>query len=159
MMSAGELHAPGQATGALHGLKVLDLSRFIAGPFCAQMLGDMGAEVVKVERPGGEDARHHAPFYKGESVYTMVFNRNKRGVTLSTRHPDAHTLLERLVQWADVLVENYRPGTLEEMGFGYERLHELNPRLVVTSISGFGQTGTACRPSALRRDRPGACPD
>jgi crotonobetainyl-CoA:carnitine CoA-transferase CaiB-like acyl-CoA transferase len=141
MMSAGELHAPGQATGALHGLKVLDLSRFIAGPFCAQMLGDMGAEVVKVERPGGEDARHHAPFYKGESVYTMVFNRNKRGVTLSTRHPDAHTLLERLVQWADVLVENYRPGTLEEMGFGYERLHELNPRLVVTSISGFGQTG------------------
>jgi crotonobetainyl-CoA:carnitine CoA-transferase CaiB-like acyl-CoA transferase len=128
-------------TGPLDGIRVLDLSRFIAGPFCAQMLGDMGADVIKVERPAGEDARHHAPFYKGESVYTMVFNRNKRGVTLNTRHPDAQALLERLVRSSDVLVENFRPGTLEAMGFGYERLHELNPRLVVTSISGFGQTG------------------
>jgi crotonobetainyl-CoA:carnitine CoA-transferase CaiB-like acyl-CoA transferase len=127
--------------GPLHGLRVLDLSRFIAGPFCAQMLGDMGADVIKVERPGGEDARHHAPFYKGESVYTMVFNRNKRGMTLSTRHPEAKNILEKLVRQSDVLVENFRPGTLAEMGFGYDRLRELNPRLVVTSISGFGQTG------------------
>ncbi|MBB4663848.1 CaiB/BaiF CoA transferase family protein [Conexibacter arvalis] len=127
--------------GPLDGIRVLDLSRFIAGPFCAQMLGDMGADVIKVERPSGEDARHHAPFYKGESVYTMVFNRNKRGVTLSTRHPRAQRLLEGLVKSSDVLVENFRPGTLEAMGFGYERLRELNPRLVITSISGFGQTG------------------
>ncbi|MBN9008630.1 MAG: CoA transferase [Rhizobiales bacterium] len=128
-------------SGPLTGIKVLDLSRFIAGPFCAQMLGDMGAEVIKVERPGGEDARHHEPFYKGASVYTMIFNRNKRAITLSTRHKEARAILEKLVRRSDVLVENFRPGTLAEMGFGYERLHELNPRLVITSISGFGQTG------------------
>lgn len=127
--------------GPLHGVRVLDLSRFIAGPFCAQMLGDMGAEVIKIERSGGEDARHHAPFFKGHSVYTMIFNRNKRGVTLNTRHAEARSLLERLILASDVLVENFRPGTLEQMGFGYECLQELNPRLVVTSISGFGQTG------------------
>lgn len=127
--------------GALDGLRVLDLSRFIAGPFCAQMLGDMGADVIKVERSGGEDARHHAPFYKGASVYTMVFNRNKRAVTLNTRHPEARPVLEGLIRRSDVLVENFRPGTLEQMGFGYDMLRELNPRLVVTSISGFGQTG------------------
>jgi crotonobetainyl-CoA:carnitine CoA-transferase CaiB-like acyl-CoA transferase len=127
--------------GPLAGIRVLDLSRFIAGPFCAQMLGDMGAEVIKVERPSGEDARHHAPFYKGASVYTMVFNRNKRAITLSTRHPEANAILEKLIRASDVLVENFRPGTLAEMGFGYDRLRELNPRLVVTSISGFGQTG------------------
>ena len=132
---------PSQPTGPLRGIRVLDLSRFIAGPLCAQMLGDMGAEVIKVERPGGEDARHHAPFYKGESVYVMVYNRNKSGITLNTRHPDAPAILERLVRWADVLVENFRPGTLEQMDLGYARLRELNPRLVVTSISGFGQTG------------------
>ena len=127
--------------GPLDGIRVLDLSRFIAGPFCAQMLGDMGADVIKVERPGGEDARHHSPFYEGASIYTMVFNRNKRAVTLNTRHPEARAILEKLICASDVLVENYRPGTLVEMGFGYDRLHELNPRLVVTSISGFGQTG------------------
>ena len=127
--------------GPLDGIRVLDLSRFIAGPFCAQMLGDMGADVIKIERSAGEDARHHAPFYKGESVYTMVYNRNKRGVTLNTRHPEAREMLEELIQRSDVLVENFRPGTLEQMGLGYDRLLEHNPRLVVTSISGFGQTG------------------
>jgi len=127
--------------GPLDGIRVIDLSRFIAGPFCAQMLGDMGADVIKIERSEGEDARHHAPFYKGESVYIMVYNRNKRGVTLNTRHPRAHALLEQLIAQADVLVENFRPGTLERMGLGYDRLLELKPGLVITSISGFGQTG------------------
>lgn len=127
--------------GPLEGIRVIDVSRFIAGPFCAQTLGDMGADVIKVERPKGEDARHHAPFYKGESVYTMIYNRNKRGVTLNTRHPEAIALLERLLEQADVLVENFRPGTLAQMGLSYEHLHNLNPRLVITSISGFGQTG------------------
>jgi crotonobetainyl-CoA:carnitine CoA-transferase CaiB-like acyl-CoA transferase len=126
---------------ALSGIKVLDLSRFIAGPLCAQMLGDMGAEVIKVERPAGEDARHHAPFVNGESLYTMMYNRNKLGATLDSRHPEAHAILEKLVRWADVLVENYRPGTLEQMGFPYETLERINPRLILTSISGFGQTG------------------
>jgi crotonobetainyl-CoA:carnitine CoA-transferase CaiB-like acyl-CoA transferase len=127
--------------GALAGVRVLDLSRFIAGPLCAQILGDMGAEVVKLERPGGEDARRLGPFVDGESLYVMTYNRNKLGVTLDTRSPRALPVLEALVQRSDVLVENYRPGTLEKMGLGYERLRELNPGLVVTSLSGFGQTG------------------
>ena len=114
--------------GPLDGIRVLDLSRFIAGPFCAQMLGDMGAEVIKVERPGGEDARHHEPFYKGASVYTMIFNRNKRAITLSTRHEAAKSILEQLIRQSDVLVENFRPGTLAEETFSrpgaIERLAE-----------------------------------
>ena len=105
--------------GALAGVKVLDLSRFIAGPFCAQILGDMGAEVVKVERPGGEDARFQGPFQDGESLYAVAYNRNKSSVTLDPRHAEARDLLAGLVGWADVLVENYRPGTLDAMGFGW----------------------------------------
>lgn len=128
-------------TYALDNIRVLDLSRFIAGPLCAQLLGDMGAEVIKVERPGGEDARHHAPFVEDESLYTMMYNRNKHAITLNTRSDQALEILEQLVADSDVLVENYRPGTLEAMGLGHDRLRELNPRLVVTSISGFGQTG------------------
>lgn len=138
-------HAPAPAAnapaGALAGVRVLDLSRFIAGPICAQILGDMGAEVVKVERPGGEDARFQGPFLDGESLYPIAYNRNKASITLDTRHPDAPEILERLVAWADILVENYRPGTLAAMGFGWERLHATWPRLIVTSLSGFGQTG------------------
>jgi crotonobetainyl-CoA:carnitine CoA-transferase CaiB-like acyl-CoA transferase len=135
-------HHDAQArAGVLDGVTVLDLSRFIAGPLCAQMLGDMGAEVIKVERPSGEDARKHAPFYQGESVYTMMYNRNKHGVTLDTRHPDALPLLEELVRRSDVVVENYRPGTMEKMGLGYQRLRELRPDVILVSISGFGQTG------------------
>jgi crotonobetainyl-CoA:carnitine CoA-transferase CaiB-like acyl-CoA transferase len=127
--------------GPLDGIRVLDLSRFIAGPLCGQLLGDMGAEVIKVERPRGEDAREQGERYKGESLYTMAFNRNKFGITLDTRHPAAAAILDRLIRVSDVLIENYRPGTLETMGLGPPRLRELNPRLVVTSLSGFGQTG------------------
>jgi crotonobetainyl-CoA:carnitine CoA-transferase CaiB-like acyl-CoA transferase len=133
--------APAAPSGALAGVRILDLSRFIAGPMCAQILGDMGAEVVKIERPGGEDARLQGPFMDGESLYPMAYNRNKSSITLDTRHPDAPDILEGLVAWADVLVENYRPGTLSAMGFGWDRLHATYPRLIVTSLSGFGQTG------------------
>jgi crotonobetainyl-CoA:carnitine CoA-transferase CaiB-like acyl-CoA transferase len=133
--------AAGPANGPLSDIRVLDLSRFIAGPFCAQLLGDMGADVVKVERPSGEDARHHAPFLESESLYVLALNRNKRAMTLDTRHPSAAEVLERMLRYSDVLVENYRPGTLAAMGFGPDRLREINPRLVVTSISGFGQSG------------------
>jgi crotonobetainyl-CoA:carnitine CoA-transferase CaiB-like acyl-CoA transferase len=125
----------------LGGVKVLDLSRFIAGPLCAQILGDFGAEVVKVERPAGEDSRHHPPYYRGESVYTMLYNRNKSGITLDTRHPDALPILESLIKWADIVVENYRPGTIQKMGIGFERMQELNSSVILVSISGFGQTG------------------
>ena len=110
----------------LEGVKVLDLSRFIACPFCAMLLADMGADVVKVERPSGEDARGMAPFYEGESAYILHFNRNKRGITLDTRSERGRELLADLIRWADVVVENYRPGTMAAMGFGYEQIRELN---------------------------------
>jgi crotonobetainyl-CoA:carnitine CoA-transferase CaiB-like acyl-CoA transferase len=127
--------------GPLAGVRVLDLSRFIAGPLCAQILGDFGADVVKIERPGGEDSRHHGPYYRGESVYMMLYHRNKRAATLDTRHPRALGILEQLVKWADVVIENFRPGTLDKMGIGWDRMRELNPSVILVSISGFGQTG------------------
>ncbi|MEK8173753.1 CoA transferase [Streptomyces sp. M19] len=125
----------------MQGLRVLDLSRFIAGPLCCQILGDMGAEVIKVERPGGEDSRRHVPFHKGQSLYTLAYNRSKHGVTLNTRHPGALPVLEELVRGSDLVVENFRPGTMAAMGLGWDRVHELNPRASLVSISGFGQTG------------------
>ncbi|SDI00011.1 CaiB/BaiF CoA transferase family protein [Agrococcus jejuensis] len=139
------MQTSGHPTGPLDGVKVLDLSRFIAGPLCAQILGDFGAEVVKVERPRGEDSRHHGPYWQGESIYMFLYHRNKQAASLDTRHPEALGILEDLVRWADVVVENYRPGTLEAMGLGYERMRELNDDVILVSISGFGQTGPDSR--------------
>ena len=136
-MAAGE----NEPVGPLDGVKVLDLSRFIAGPLCAQILGDFGAEVVKIERPGGEDSRKHGPYFQGESIYMMLYHRNKFNATLDTRHVRALPILEELVAWADVVVENFRPGTMEQMGLGWSRLKEINPSVILVSISGFGQTG------------------
>lgn len=128
--------------GALDGLKVLDLSRFIAGPLCGMLLGDMGADVVKVERPGrGEDARAIAPKIEGESLYVAMYNRNKRGLALDFRNPAGQALLRDLAAHADVVIENFRPGTMERMGCGWAVLSAANPRLVMVSISGFGQDG------------------
>jgi len=138
--SDDEQRAP--AAGALDGLRVVDLSRYIAGPYCAMLLGDMGADVVKVEPPGrGENSRAFGPFVEGESLYTMVFNRNKRSLTLDLRSDQGRDVLRDLLRRADVLVENFVPGTLEKMGFDWDALQELNPRLIVTRISGFGQSG------------------
>ncbi len=128
--------------GPLEGVKVLDLTRVLAGPVCCMLLGDMGAEVVKVERTGrGDDMRDSDPKVGGESLYYMVMNRNKLGVTLNFRHPRGPALLQDLVRHADVLVENFRAGTMEKMGCGYDTLKTINPRLIMTSISGFGQDG------------------
>jgi crotonobetainyl-CoA:carnitine CoA-transferase CaiB-like acyl-CoA transferase len=135
-------HSESQSTpAALEGVRVLDLSRFIAGPLCCQMLGDMGAEVIKVERPSGEDSRQYSPRVADQSIYSLIYNRNKHGITLDTRHPRARPILEKLIVESDVIVENYRPGTMEKMGFGWERIREINDRAILTSISGFGQTG------------------
>jgi crotonobetainyl-CoA:carnitine CoA-transferase CaiB-like acyl-CoA transferase len=132
--------------GALDGLRVVDLSRYIAGPYCAMLLGDMGADVVKVEPPGrGENSRAFGPFVEGESLYTMVFNRNKRSLALDLRMHQGKELLRDLLREADVLVENFVPGTLESMGFDRDTLQALNPRLIVTRISGFGQSGAQSR--------------
>lgn len=127
--------------GALAGIRVLDLSRFIAGPQCAQNLGDLGADVIKVERLGGEDTRRNEPQYNDKSLYTALFNRNKRAVTIDTRSSEGQELLLGLAAWADVIVENFRPGTLEKMGLGEEALKQINKDIIVVSISGFGQTG------------------
>ncbi|WP_137389530.1 CaiB/BaiF CoA transferase family protein [Rhodoligotrophos defluvii] len=129
-------------SSALQGLKVLDVSRFIAGPFCAMQLGDHGADVVKVERiDTGEDTRANEPKLGGESVYFMTYNRNKRSFALDFRNPEAQAVLRELAGKADVLIENFRPGTMEQMGCGWETLSVLNPRLIMVRISGFGQTG------------------
>lgn len=127
---------------SLEGLRVLDLSRFIAGPYCAMILGDMGAEVVKIEPPGeGEYARCALPAAGDTSLYTFIVNRNKASLGVDLRNPEGLAVLRELVEKADVLVENFRPGTLEKMGLGWEAVHALNPRLVMTRISGFGQDG------------------
>lgn len=127
--------------GALSGLRVIDLSRVLAGPFCTMMLADMGAEVIKIEQPGkGDDSRHFAPFRNGESAYFMNLNRNKKGVTLDLKGKGRELFLE-LIKTADVLVENFRPGTMDKLGLGYDVLKAVNPRLVYAAVSGFGDSG------------------
>lgn len=127
---------------SLEGLRVLDLSRFIAGPYCAMMLGDMGAEVVKIEPPGeGEYARRAMPAVEGQSLYTFIVNRNKKSLAIDLRNESGLAVLRELIAEADVLVENFRPGTMEKMGLGWDAIHALNPRLVMARISDFGQDG------------------
>src|SRR5689334_11024797 len=136
--NTGEPSPGSPLAGALAEIRVVDLSRYIAGPYCAMLLGDMGADVVKVEPPGrGEHSRGFGPFVEGESLYSMVFNRNKRSLTLDLRSVSGKDILRSLLRKADVLVENFVPGTLEQMGLDWETLKALNPRLIVTRISGF----------------------
>ena len=126
----------------LAGVRVLDLSRVLAGPFCSMMLGDMGAEVIKVEEPSkGDDTRTWPPFMGGEATYFLSVNRNKKSLTLNLKAPEGQRILRRLVQRSDVLLENFRPGTMERLGFGYEALRRLRPGLIYCSISGFGESG------------------
>lgn len=128
--------------GALDGIRILDLSRFIAGPLCGMVLGDMGADVVKVERRvKGEDSRAVGPFVADESLYTLTYNRNKRGLTLDFRSADGQSLLRELIAEADVVIENFRAGTMEKMGCGWDVVSALNPRAIMVRISGFGQDG------------------
>lgn len=134
-------------SGPLEDIVVVDLSRALAGPHAAMMLGDMGARVIKVEAPGtGDDTRGWGPPFVGPeddpiSTYYLAANRNKESVTLDLKSDDGRDVLTTLVQRADVLVENFRPGVMDRLGFGNDRLHELNPRLVILSISGFGHDG------------------
>ncbi|MGY8685679.1 CoA transferase [Bradyrhizobium sp. UFLA05-153] len=126
----------------LHGTCVVDLTHVLAGPFCTTVLADLGAEVIKVERLGvGDMGRKVDPFRNGESYHFAGLHRNKRALALDLKRDAAKHILEQLIVRADVLVENFRPGTLESLGFGYERLRELNPKLIICSISGFGQSG------------------
>lgn len=129
--------------GPLTGFTVLDLTRVLSGPYCTMVLGDLGARIIKVEQPGkGDDTRAWGPPFIGdESAYFLSINRNKESVTLDYKPAAGRAVLERLVAQADVLVENFRPGTLERAGFGWEAMHERFPRLVYASIAGYGQTG------------------
>ncbi len=126
----------------LQGIRVLDFSRILAGPYCTMVLGDMGAEIIKVERPGtGDETRAWGPFVGGESAYFMCVNRNKKSVTVDLSTPDGQTISRDLAAQSDVLVENFRPGTMEKLGLGYDDLRAINPRMVYCSISGFGRSG------------------
>jgi len=131
----------GNGKGALEGVKVIDMTRFGAGPICTQNLGDMGAEVVKVEEPNGDPARYNAPLKGDVGGYFPAFNRNKKSVTLNLRAEKGKDLFRKLVKWADIIVENFRPGTMEKLGIGYDDLRKLNQRIILVSITGFGQTG------------------
>ena len=130
-------------SGALEGIRVLDLTRILAGPYATMMLADLGAEVIKVEIPGkGDDTRGWGPpFVNGESSYFMSINRNKKSLTLDLKNERGKEILTRLIERSDIVAENFRPGTMEKLGFGYDRVREINPRAVFASISGFGHTG------------------
>jgi crotonobetainyl-CoA:carnitine CoA-transferase CaiB-like acyl-CoA transferase len=126
----------------LAGIRVLDLTRVLAGPFCTMTLADMGAEVIKVEEPGkGDDTRRWPPFVGGEATYFMAVNRGKKSVTLNLKKPEGLDVLRALVRKSDVVVENFRPGTMDRLGLGWKALSRLNPRLIYCSISGFGESG------------------
>ncbi len=136
-------------TQPLHGIRVLDLSRVLAGPYCTMVLGDLGADVIKVEPPEGDETRAWGPpFAKGESAYYLCINRNKRSMTVNLKSDEGRAILRELALKSDVLVENFRPGTLARYGLDDETLRPDHPRLVYCSISGFGQTGPL-------RERPG----
>ncbi|MFJ8259544.1 CaiB/BaiF CoA transferase family protein [Peribacillus asahii] len=128
---------------ALDGIKVLDLSRTLAGPYSSMLLGDMGADIVKVEQPGiGDESRHFTPpSWNEESCYYLSSNRNKRSITIDLKTDEGREIIYKLAKESDVLVENFRTGALDKLGLGYEQLKEINPRLIYCSISGFGRTG------------------
>jgi crotonobetainyl-CoA:carnitine CoA-transferase CaiB-like acyl-CoA transferase len=134
---------PAASPGPLHGIRVVEVGQLLAGPFCGQLLGDMGADVVKLEDPGrGDPLRQwgrERP--QGQSLWWSIVGRNKQSVTVNLREPEGQDIARRLIAQADVVVENFRPGTMERWGLGYEALRELNPGLVMVRVSGFGQDG------------------
>ena len=134
---------PNRAGDALAGIRVLDFTSMIAGPYAARLLADVGAEVIKIEPPEGEDMRQRAPLQDGHSRYFGQLNAGKKSIALDLKHPDTQALVKRMVEQADVVVENFRPGVMARLGFDYATLAAINPRLVYCSISGYGQTGAA----------------
>jgi crotonobetainyl-CoA:carnitine CoA-transferase CaiB-like acyl-CoA transferase len=134
---------------SLDGIRVIDLSRVIAGPWCGALLADLGADVIKVEDTGpGDESRTWPPHKDGEAAAYLLFNRNKRGIALDLKTPEAVEVVKRLVKDADVVIENFRTGTMESFGLGYDVLGQINPRLIYCSVSAFGRTGP-------RKDSPG----
>jgi CoA:oxalate CoA-transferase len=136
------------ATPPLQGVRVLDFSIMLAGPYCARLLADVGAEVIKIEPPEGDDMRLRTPLRDGHSAYFGQLNAGKRSLALDLKSPDAVKLVHQLVKETDILVENFRPGVMDRLGLGYEALRAINPRLIYCSISGYGQTGPAAERAA-----------
>ena len=126
----------------LQGLKVLDFTRVYSGPYCTMMMGDLGADIIKVERKGvGDDTHYFGPMKNDESGYFTYFNRNKKSLSLDLKAPESIEIIKELAEWADIVVENFSPGVMDRLGIGYEDLKERNPKIIYGSISGFGQTG------------------
>lgn len=126
----------------LEHIKVLDFTRVLAGPYCTMILANMGAEIIKIERPGsGDDSRDFGPFMNGQSAYFVSINRGKKSIALDLKSPKAIELVKELVKEVDIVAENFRPGTMEKLGLGYEELKKINPKLIFATMSGFGQTG------------------
>ena len=125
----------------LENVRVIDLGRHQAGPRCAQVLARMGAEVIKVERLGGEETRYHGPWVRKQSSYWVQYNSGKKSLSIDLRKEEGKEVLRELVKVSDILVQNFRPGTIENMGFGYETLKELNPRIIMVNVSAYGQFG------------------
>lgn len=142
------MQAQEAATKPLDGMRVLDFSIMLAGPYCARLLADVGADVIKIEPPEGDDMRLRAPLRDGHSAYFGQLNAGKRSLALDLKNADAIGLVRKLVAETDVLVENFRPGVMERLGLGYEALREINPRLIYCSISGYGQSGPAAQRAA-----------
>ena len=133
---------PSSVEGPLNGVTVIDLTRVLAGPFCTMVLADLGARVIKVEMPNtGDDSRQYGPFVNGKSAYYMSLNRGKESVALNLKNDDDRGIFDALVAEADVLIENYRPGTMAKLGYDWDTLHARHPRLIYAAASGFGQTG------------------
>jgi CoA:oxalate CoA-transferase len=128
-------------TAPLEGLRVLDFSIMLAGPYCARLLADVGADVIKIEPPEGDDMRLRTPLREGHSAYFGQLNAGKHSLALDLKNPKAIKLVHRLVAESDIIVENFRPGVMDRLGLGYEDLHKINPRLIYCSISGYGQSG------------------
>lgn len=125
----------------LDDILVLDMTRILAGPYCTMLLADMGANVIKIEAPNGDESRYNGPFVNGESTYFMSVNRNKRGMVIDLKSDQGKEIFSKLIEKADVLVENFRPGVMEKLGLGYDKLQTVNPQLIYCAISGFGHTG------------------
>src|SRR5260221_1232411 len=135
-------------TAPLDGVRVLDFSIMLAGPYCARLLADVGADVIKIEPPEGDDMRLRTPLRKGQSAYFGQLNAGKRSLALDLKSADAIKLVHRLVEETDIVVENFRPGVMDRLGLGYEALRAINPRLIYCSISGYGQSGPAAERAA-----------
>ena len=130
-----------EGNSPLSGVRVIDLGRHQAGPRCAQVLARLGAEVIKVERLGGEETRYHGPWVRKQSAYWVQYNSGKKSLSMDLRKEEGKEALRKLIKISDVILQNFRPGTIENMGFGYDVLKELNPRIIMVNVSAYGQFG------------------